>query len=80
MVIPIPTDPNIKVINGEEIDDWRDIPLYDGLDDLGEDDWELVAIHWSPHKDEDPIYIFVRPVDDDVWFDVEELKDRLWWR
>ncbi len=59
---PDTTNPHIKAINGEEeLDDWDDIPLHEGLEALGEDGWELAAIHWSPHKqDVDPIYIFKR--------------------
>jgi hypothetical protein len=58
---PDTTDPHIKVINGEEeLDDWSDIPLHEGLDALGEDGWELAAIHWSPLENVDPIYIFKR--------------------
>jgi TATA-binding protein-associated factor Taf7 len=58
-------EPKIKSIAGEPVEDWQNYSLQQGLDDLGEEDWDLIAIHWSPRGDADPIYIFSRYVEDD---------------
>ncbi len=59
---PNTTHPNIKAVNGEELDDWDKVPFHEGLNELGDDGWELVAIHWSPYENVDPVYVFKRSV------------------
>jgi hypothetical protein len=60
---PRTTSPNIKVIMGRNLPNWKRVSLQVGLSILGRDGWELVGVHWPPSAaDEDPTYIFKRPL------------------